>query len=97
MANHDLTSSELDMLRTWNAFNSKILKFQRQASLDMFDKIFFLKDEEGNKLDAQPSPSEGQRLFEHFRFKCFHDYQKFTTYLTIDQQNDLLVFLVRYK
>lgn len=77
----DPTENELTLLRSWNKFNSCILSFQKKADLFLFDKIF--------------TDEHGQRLFLHFRFDCQHDFQKFITYLTVEQHNALLLDILR--
>ena len=76
-----LSDQELDILRKWHTYNARILRFQRNASLFTFQEVF--------GMDI------AQHLFLNFRFECQHDYQKFTTYLTVDQQNDLLIHILR--
>lgn len=106
MAKHNLNDHELTLLRNWSTINSKILLFQTQSSAFTFERIFGKEfplelDPEDDALeikaymDKYPNQSIGYKLFQHFRFDCQHDYQKFTIYLTVSQQNLLLIHIVR--
>jgi hypothetical protein len=76
-----LSDEELDILRKWYQYNSQVLMFQNKASLYTFEEVFGME--------------VAEHLFRCFRFKCNEDYQKFTTYLTADQKNDLYVHILR--
>ena len=106
--NHNLTDIELTILRNWGKFNAKILKFQSQSSAFTFEKIFGkeypaeldINDEDDKEeidqyIKDQPGVNIGYKLYQHFRFDCNHDYQKFQSYLTNPQINLLLVYIVR--
>ena len=100
---HDLTNDELTELRTWRTLQEKIKKFSDQSSAHTFIELFkpYDFDEDDNKVYKEESTdlshTEGFRLFQHFRFDCQHNIEKFKTYLTTSQYNDLMVHLVRIK
>ena len=79
--NFGLTELEFDEIRTWSLFTQKIKKFTNNCRLDTFQNIF------GN--------SDGDRLFQHFRESCYNDFYKFRTYLTKDQYNKILAYIVK--
>lgn len=101
MAKHNLSDDQLKEIQTWYRFNSKIKNFCKHSDAYTFQKIFAPYEwDENDKKVYTPEPddltkSEGYRLFQHFRFDCNHDYEKFTTYLTTNQNNDLYDHLVR--
>lgn len=95
---HDLTTEQLDSLRNWHKVNEKIKKFCSQSSAYTFETIFHKYDKDGEVIEqVADEVSEGYRLFQHFRFDCNHDYEKFLTYLTVDQHNALLVYIMKLK
>ncbi len=95
---HDLTNEELESLRNWHRVNEKIKKFCTHSSAYTFETIFKKYDEDGNVIEQEAGEqSEGYRLFQHFRFSCNQDYEKFLTYLDVDQHNALLVHIMKLK
>lgn len=79
---HDVTNGEVEEIRTWVLYNRKVLLFQNRANLTLFLELF--KDEE-----------ESKRLISHFVFDCDRKVVKFLTYLTTEQYNTLLVYIVK--
>lgn len=75
------TVDELDLIRKWYKFDTRITNFQNKFSMFESQRIF--------------GDEEGERLFLHFRCDCNDNYKKFKTYLTTDQYNTLLVEIVR--
>lgn len=61
-------------------YSRKIITFQNKANLNLFLEIF--------KEDAE-------RLISHFVFDCDRKVIKFLTYLTTEQYNTLLVYIVK--
>ena len=45
-------------------------------------------------LSHEVFKEDGQRLFLHFRNDCDNNYEKFKTYLTTEQYNSLLEFII---
>lgn len=77
------TEDELDMLRKWHSFNENIKRFQNNFNMWLSNEIF--------------GDEEGERLFLHFRLDCQNNYEKFKTYLTVDQSNTLLIAILRHR
>lgn len=77
---HDVTNSEVSEIQTWVLYSRKIKTFQNKANLNLFLEIF--------KKDAE-------RLISHFVFDCDRKVIKFLTYLTTEQYNTLLVYIVK--
>lgn len=76
-----LSNEEHDILRTWYAYNSQILMFEAHANLSTFIRIF--------------GEDDAERLMLSFRARCDGKYQKFITFLTTEQKNDLWVHILR--
>lgn len=77
---HNVTNSEVSEIQTWALYSRKIITFQNKANLNLFLEIF--------KKDAE-------RLISHFVFDCDRKVIKFLTYLTTEQYNTLLVYIVK--
>ena len=69
--------NKFDVFRAYGKVNQKIIEFKNKGKLSTF--IYLFGDE------------EGVRLCRHFVEDCNKDYNKFRTYLTVEQSNDLLV------
>ena len=67
-----------DVYRHWAEVNEKIVRFCNISTLKQFNYIF---------------DDDGQRLWQHFKGDCDSIYQKFSTYLTQEQNNILVVSL----
>lgn len=78
---HNVDNGEVFEIQTWSLFQRKILAFQNIANAFLFSKIFVEKDCE--------------RLLRHFVFDCERQVLKFLTYLTTEQYNSLLVYIVK--
>lgn len=76
----NITNSEVEEIRTWSHFNNKVIKFQNTANSDMFKELF---------------NDDWKRLRIHFIEDCNRDLNKFRTYLTNNQNNDVLTYIVR--
>ena len=84
--------------------HDKIKKFFDSSTAHDFVELFkpFEYDDDDNKVFIEEpsdlSMKEGFRLFRHFRQNCHqYDIAKFLTYLTTDQYNTLMIYLVRIK
>lgn len=98
---YDLNDNELDLIRSWYKMQLKVKSFATQSSAITFVKIFApytWNDNDEKVYITEPeelTDTEGYRLFQHFRFDCNHDLEKFKTYLTTDQYNDVITYIVR--
>lgn len=74
------TNSEVSEIQTWAFYTRKIKSFQIKANQDLFKEIF---------------KEDGERLIRHFIFDCDRQVIKFLTYLTTEQHNKLLIYIVK--
>ena len=75
-----MADDPMKVLQQWRIVNDKITIFINVANPRVYMFIF--------------GESEGMRLWEHFVNNCDrHDFQKFMTYLTSEQYNDLMINL----
>lgn len=79
-SNYGLTEEQLQDLRTWTKVQKRVIQFQNKATPALFNEIF--------------GEATGFPLFEHFRNRCNNDYQKFNTYLDVDQHNKVLAHIM---
>lgn len=78
----DFTKSEIAEIQTWSHFNNKVIKFQNTVNSEIFKQLF---------------NDDWKRLRIHFIEDCNRDLNKFRTYLTNNQNNDVLIYVVRIK
>ena len=83
MNSYGLDNSQVMDLSVWRAMQERIKRFQNKASLSTFKDIF--------------GEQEALRLFEHFKLNCDSYYEKFKTYLIVEQHNVLLVHIIKSK
>lgn len=81
MSNYGLDNSQVMDLTVWRAIQDRVKRFQDKASLSTFRDIF--------------GEQEASRLFEHFKLNCDSYYEKFKTYLIVEQHNLLLVHIIK--
>lgn len=79
MNNYNLSETQLEDLRTWRRVQDRVKSFQNKANVNTFKDIFGI---------------HGEKLFLHFRTQCSNDYQKFNTYLDVEQHNLLLAHII---
>lgn len=77
---YGLNEDQLRDLQTWSRVQRRVIQFQNKASPMIFDEVF------GTEF--------GSKLFEHFKIRCNSDYQKFNTYLDVDQHNKVLAHIM---
>lgn len=78
--NYGLNEDQLKDLQTWSRVQKRVIQFQNKATPMIFDEIF------GTEF--------GSKLFEHFKIRCNSDYQKFNTFLDVDQHNKVLAHII---
>ena len=76
----NLTNSEISEIKIWSYFNKKIIKFENTANSEIFKQLFC---------------DDWERLLSHFIYNCDRNFNKFKSYLTIEQSNLLIVYIVR--
>ena len=75
-----ITNGEIAEIQTWSYFNKKVVKFQNRANSEVFKQLFC---------------DDWEQLLNHFIYNCDRNFNKFKTYLTNNQINDLFVYIVR--
>lgn len=80
--NTELTNDELELIREWFRFNSRITEFQNKFCMTMAKEWF--------------GDEEGERLFINFCTRCDRKFESFTTYLLPEQYNLLMTNILRY-
>lgn len=78
--NWGCSEEQLYEIRTYAKFNNRIRRFRNNSTLSTFQEIF--------------GESEGERLRRHYS-EVNHDFEKFMTYLTLNQRNDLFAYIVK--
>lgn len=76
----NLTNSEASEIQIWAGYTRKIRAFQSKANQELFIQIF---------------KEDSERLLRHFIFDCDRQVIKFLTYLTTEQHNKLLIYIVK--
>ena len=74
-----LTREQIRELQTWNKIQKRIISFENKFSMHLSHEVF---------------KEYGEKLFLHFRNDCDNKYEKFKTYLTTEQYNSLLEFII---
>lgn len=77
---HDITNSEINEIQIWSLYNDKITKFVNNANYIVFNNLF---------------KEDSERLLEYFIIVCKRDFNSFLTYLTTQQRNELLIYIVK--
>jgi len=77
-----VTESQLTEIRQWATYERRLKSFKANCTLRTFNEIF--------------GEAEGERLFVHYRSTCDYQFPKFLTYVTQEQKNKLLSYIVKY-
>lgn len=77
--NTTLTQEQIRELQTWNKIQKRINSFENKFNMHLSHEVF---------------KEYGEKLFLHFRNDCDNKYEKFKTYLTTEQYNSLLEFIM---
>ena len=77
--NTTLTQEQIRELQTWNKIQKRINSFENKFNMQLSHEVF---------------KEDGEKLFLHFRNDCDNKYEKFKTYLTTEQYNSLLEFIM---
>jgi hypothetical protein len=70
------------MVRNWSTFNKAVKGFVNTSNLLTFQKLY-------------DDDNEGYRLYNHFLVDCNRDYLKFETYLTSEQKQTTLIYILK--
>ncbi len=75
-----LDNSQVSEIQIWSIFARKVRTFEKTSDLNVFKLVF---------------KKEGQRLFNHFILDCESTLSPFYSYLTIEERNELLIYIVK--
>lgn len=78
---YGVTEDQLKEIRQWATYERRLKSFKANCTLRTFNEIF--------------GEAEGERLFGHYRGTCNYEFSKFLTYVTQEQKNEILSYIVK--